>query len=126
MDQNWWRDNLAAVLKSRPAKIALGTWAVIWAVIGAWDLFLSELMPAHWAENRSWRVIDVVEKTTGYFPWWVWLIVGTLIVVAATLAYAVEQKRRADGSTHTILIIGSCSWGLSTSMLAAMKTPSRH
>jgi uncharacterized membrane protein len=126
MDQNWWRDILAAVRKSRLVKIALGILIVIWAVIGNWDLFLSELMPARWAENRSWRVIDVVEKTTGYFPWWVWLIVGTLIVVAASLAYAVEQKRRADGSTHTILIIGSCSWGLSTSMLAAMKTPSRH
>jgi adenylate cyclase len=90
MDQNWWRDNLAAVRKSRPVKIALG----IWAVIVAWDAFVSELLPARWADE--WRVSGVVEKTIGYFPWWVWLIVGTFIVVAASLAYAVVQKRRAD------------------------------
>ena len=95
MDQNWWRDNWAAVRKSRLVKIALGILIVIWAVIGNWDLFVSQLVPASW-DPEKWRVIEVVEKATGFFPWWVWLIVVTLIVVAACLAYAVEQKRRAD------------------------------
>jgi adenylate cyclase len=93
MDQGWWRDNLAAVRESRLAQMALG----IWGVIGAWDLLGSQLVPASWREKWP-TAYEVVAKTTGYFPWWVWLIVGTLIVVAASLAYAGEQKRRADAS----------------------------
>ena len=76
--------------KNRLVKIALGIWLGIWGVIGAWDLFVSELVPPEKADQ--WRVSAVV----GYFPWWVWLIVVALIVVAASLAYAVVQKWRAD------------------------------
>ena len=93
MDQGWWRDNLAAVRESRLAKMAL----VIWGVSAAWDLLGRQWMPASWGEKWP-TAYEVVAKTTGYFPWWVWLIVGTLIVVAASLAYAGEQKRRADAS----------------------------
>ena len=93
MDQGWWRDNLAAVRESRLAKMAL----VIWGVSAAWDLLGSQWVPASWGEKWP-TAYEVVAKTTGYFPWWVWLIVGTLIVVAASLAYAGEQKRRADAS----------------------------
>ena len=93
MDQGWWRDNLAAVRESRLAKSALA----IWGVSAAWDLLGREWMPASWGEKWP-TAYEVVAKTTGYFPWWVWLIVGTLIVVAASLAYAGEQKRRADAS----------------------------
>jgi adenylate cyclase len=93
MDQGWWRDNLAAVRESRLAKMAL----VIWGVSAAWDLLGRQWMPTSWGEKWP-TAYEVVAKTTGYFPWWVWLIVGTLIVVAASLAYAGEQKRRADAS----------------------------
>src|SRR5262245_58391932 len=95
MDQRWWRDYLAAVRESRLAKMAL----VIWGVSAAWDLLGSQWVPISWGEKWP-TAYEVVAKTTGYFPWWVWLIVGTLIVVAASLAYAGEQKRRADVGGH--------------------------
>src|SRR5512141_1080833 len=100
MDQNWWRDSWAAVRKSRLAKIAIGISAgigTVMTVIGAWELVGSQMVPDSWREKWP-TAYQVVAKTTGYFPWWVWLIVGMLIVVAASLAYAGEQKRRADAS----------------------------
>ena len=66
MDQNWWRDNWAAVRKSCLVKIALGILIVIWAVIGNWDLFVSQLVPAN-LDPEKWRVIDVVERPQASF-----------------------------------------------------------
>ena len=54
------RQTWAAVQEVARSKCALG----IWAVIVAWDAFISELLPERWADE--WRVSGVVEKTTGF------------------------------------------------------------
>ncbi len=51
---------------------------------------------------------------------------GQCLSFAGRATEGVEVVHKAMGSTHTILIIGSSSWGLSTSMRAAMKMPSPH
>lgn len=84
---------MAAVLQSRFVRLVLA----VWAAIGAWDLLGAQLVPPSWRQN--WPTIyDAVVMTSGYFPWWVWLVVGALIMTAFSLEYAGHQKRRADAS----------------------------
>jgi hypothetical protein len=42
--------------------------------------------------------LDLVEMTTGYLPWWVWLVMVATTVALSSLVYAGHQKRRANAA----------------------------
>ena len=85
-----WQHTLAAVMQSRFARIVF----TIFGVVAAWDTFGSQLMPP--AVREKWpTAYDLAAKTTGFFPLWVWVVVGAAILIAFTIEYA-HQKRGGD------------------------------
>jgi hypothetical protein len=70
----------------------------IWAVVAAWDTLGSQLMPPGLREKWP-TTYDVVAKTTGYFPFWVWILVGAAMLMAFVLEYAHRKQGGRGGDT---------------------------
>lgn len=87
-----WRQMLAAVMASRFARAVFA----VFGLVAAWDTFGSQLMPPS-VRERWPTVYDLAAKTTGYFPWGVWVAVGATILIAFVLEYA-HRKSGANGS----------------------------
>jgi hypothetical protein len=72
------------VLDRRWVKIALG----LWPILASYDLFVSQLLPEPWAD-RAPKMRDIIAETSGWLPWWGWVLILLGIVIAALLEYAV-------------------------------------
>jgi hypothetical protein len=92
MDKLKQRWDLAKQIGNRPwTAVAL----VIWAIISAWDTAVSELLPASWA-NKAPKVYGVIEMTSGWLPFWGWLLVGIAILSFASFEFAFQWTREED------------------------------
>ena len=79
-------------------------WCVyIWAPIGAYDTFASQLLPPSW-RDRAPTIYQVVTVTSGWLSWQEWLLIGMAILLAATFEYAVRQSRSLSGTGKWILL----------------------
>jgi hypothetical protein len=69
---------------------------IVWVVLAAYDLVLSQFVPEHYAKKapKAWEVV----LAGGLITWWGWLLILAAIMVVASLEYAVRLKRshRAD------------------------------
>jgi hypothetical protein len=60
--------------------------------IGAYDSVVTQLVPKEQAEKFP-KIYSVVSMTTGFLPWWGWVLVLAAIFVIATVEYEVRQSR---------------------------------
>src|SRR3990170_643025 len=88
-----WQHTLAAVMQSRLARIVLG----LWAVVAFWDTLGSQLMPPDVKEKWP-TAFDGIAKTTGYFPFWVWILAGAGFLMAFVLEYAHRKQAAVGGN----------------------------
>jgi hypothetical protein len=72
----------------------------LWAASGAWDLALSEWVPAEYSKRLP-RVYEVIGGASGLLSWQVWIVTGALISAFACLEYAFRQRERKDLQTKT-------------------------
>lgn len=64
-----------------------------WAAICIYDTAGSQFLPPSWQSKRP-TAYTVIEMTTGWLPLWLWLLIGALIAVVASLEYAHRVQRR--------------------------------
>ena len=55
-----------------------------WSLLGAYDLLLSQIIPTSWAENAP-KIRDFIYITSGWFPYWWWLLVLPTIFLTISL-----------------------------------------
>ncbi|MBX9863097.1 MAG: hypothetical protein K2Y42_11320 [Hyphomicrobium sp.] len=84
-------DVLFTVLRKRPAY--KWAWAILSAV-GFYDLIGAQFVSQQWAEKMP-TVNDFLSNTTGFLPWWGWVIVALTAVALACIEYAVRLERPA-------------------------------
>ncbi len=85
------RDILVSVWHTRIGKAVL----LVWAAISTWDTVGAQLLSPNW--RQKWPTIyDMVAMTSGFFPFWVWLLVGAALLVALSLEYGLYHKRKAE------------------------------
>jgi hypothetical protein len=73
---------------------------VLWAILGAWDQFVSQMLPTEWGA-RVPNLFRVLALTGDLLPWWGWLLVGVLIVAGAAVEYAFRTAGLlGSGSYH--------------------------
>jgi hypothetical protein len=92
--QKRWQ-TLCQVYNHRWVKRALA----IWAFVAAYDTVSSQILPVSVA-NHAPKVREVIAMTSGWFPYWVWLLVLAGILVIASFEYAF---RRASNVRSTSL-----------------------
>src|ERR1035437_2465984 len=76
------------VLDRRWVKIALG----VWPFVASYDLLISQILPERWADKAP-KVRDLIGETSGWLPFWAWLLILAAILVAAMLEYSVRKTR---------------------------------
>jgi hypothetical protein len=92
----WFQERAAMARKilNRPlVKAAVAAWAVI----TAYDTLLSQFFPEDWAKKAP-KMRELVSATSGWLPWWAWLLVLAAIIVFASFEYAVRNAR----SSHSV------------------------
>lgn len=67
---------------------------LIWVVLGSWDLFVAQFFPPELAETMP-RVYDVLNAMTGWFPWWVWSLIGMGMITTIAIEYAIRRDQNA-------------------------------
>src|ERR1700685_3315626 len=79
------------------SEITERTWVrVLLAILpasGIWDLALSQWIPEQYAKKLP-RVYQVIAMTTGLLPWQLWVMLGALIIAAASFEYAYRHKKQ--------------------------------
>lgn len=80
--------NANRVLAYRPTKVALGTWTIVCT----YDTALSQIIPASLGE-RFPRVRDAIAMTSGWLPFWAWLLILAAILVAASFEFAFRRTQ---------------------------------
>ena len=84
---------------------------IIWAVFGAYDTFVSQLLPSGAAE-RFPRLYDLAVMTSGFMPGWVWLLVLAAIFVAASIEYAHRKGGVSRSTVENLTLTGKrTAWG---------------
>jgi hypothetical protein len=66
-----------------------------WAVLGALDLTLSQVVPKKYSEKVP-KLYEVVEMTTGWLPWHFWAISGAVLVALAALEAGYNSAQECD------------------------------
>ncbi len=75
---------------------------IIWAFFGAYDIFVSQFLSSGTAEKFP-RLYDLVVMTSGFLPWWGWLLVLAAIFVAASIEYAHRKGGVSRSNAATII-----------------------
>ena len=66
----------------------------VWTLLSTYDLLLSQVVPTPWAENAP-RIRDFIHKTSGWFPFWWWLLVLPTIFLTISLLLASPTSTRS-------------------------------
>ena len=77
---------LRRVLDHPWVKIALA----VWAIIAAYDTFSSQILP-EWLAAKAPKVREVVAMTSGWLPYWAWLLILAALLVVASFEYAFRR-----------------------------------
>lgn len=72
----------------------------LWSVICIYDTALSQIIPESLG-NRFPKVRGVIAMTSGWLPFWAWLLVSAAILVFAAFEYAFRRSTAAASSTFT-------------------------
>lgn len=70
--------------------------AFVWACLSAWDLVISQILPEHVAKDapKLWQVTArLLNMTSGWIPWWGWLILGMALLVVCCVEFAFRSLR---------------------------------
>jgi hypothetical protein len=86
------RDRLKFLGDLRKHRIARWVF-LVWAVVGFYDTFGSELLPPDWAQKRP-TVYQLIATTSGWLSWEAWLLIGAVILVLFALEYVARHKQR--------------------------------
>jgi hypothetical protein len=62
------------------------------AVIGFYDAGVTQLVPREQAEKFP-KVYQLISVTSGFLPWWGWILVLAALFVGATIEYEARQHR---------------------------------
>jgi hypothetical protein len=65
--------------------------------MGVYDQSVSQLLPPDWAEKAP-RAYEVLQMTSGWFPWWGWVILLLVIVTGAVIEHGVRTRKRLPAS----------------------------
>jgi hypothetical protein len=74
----------------RRVKIAIA----IWGVICTYDTALSQIIPESLGHKLP-KIRDAIAMSSGFLPFWVWLLVLAAIFIVASLEYAVRRSAMA-------------------------------
>ena len=86
------RLELAKKIIDHPAiRVAL----LIWAIIAAYDTFSSQILPETLAKKAP-KVREVIVMTSGWLPFWVWLLLLAAILIFASLEFALRRTNKID------------------------------
>jgi hypothetical protein len=62
----------------------------IWAFIAFYDTLVSQFFPEALAKKAP-KIRELIAETSGWLPWWSWLIIFTAIIAVASFEYAVRK-----------------------------------
>jgi hypothetical protein len=65
---------------------------LLWAVIAAYDTFVHQFIPEP-LTHRFPKIYELIYRTSGWLPWWTWLVVLALIVSGASIEFASKRSR---------------------------------
>jgi hypothetical protein len=77
---------LRQIFNHRWVKVALGLW--VW--VATYDTFVSQVVPEDLAQKAP-KLRGVIAMTSGWLPWWGWLLVLAALIVAASFEYAFRR-----------------------------------
>jgi hypothetical protein len=106
------RLELARKIVDHPAvRVAL----LLWAIIAAYDTFSSQILPDTLAKKAP-KVREVIVMTSGWLPFWAWLLLLAAILVFASLEFALRRTARvgavANGKlSHRKVSATGITWG---------------
>jgi hypothetical protein len=89
------KEVLRAILNHRWVKFALS----LWAVVAAYDTALSQVIPASWGEQFP-KVRELIGMTSGWLPFWAWLLILALLLTMASFEYAFRRRFPVVGIEH--------------------------
>lgn len=76
----------------RPAWVK---WAAgLWFLISTYDTIVAQFIPISWAQHAP-NAYGILSVTSGYLPYWAWLLILATIVVIASLEYAFRRNPSA-------------------------------
>lgn len=85
------------------AWVRLALW--VWAAIATYDTALSQIIPTSWGQHAP-KIREFIAVTSGWLPFWGWLLILAAIVVTASLEYAFRMASDArspvDKSSHAM------------------------
>lgn len=88
---NWLRERFGIarnIAQRRWVKVAL----LGWGLIAAYDTFVSQFVPES-VSNRFPKIRELIAVTSGWLPWWGWLLCLAAIIAGACFEYAVRKSR---------------------------------
>ena len=80
---------LKAALDRPAAKVTLG----VFAAVASWDTVLAQLLPKSLAHKLP-TFYDVAIMTGGLLPWYWWVIIGLLILLAFVVEFGLRRGRK--------------------------------
>lgn len=105
-----WLKERWQVLKAITDRRWFKVCAVILSTIGLYDTLGDQILPK-WLADKLPPVRDLLDVTTGWLPWWAWGWIGTALLSAASIEYAVRvrqitKQNRQQGAVSNIRFEG--------------------
>ena len=69
----------------------------IWAAISLYDTAGSQLAP-EWLKQKLPNLYGFIVMTSGWLPWWAWVIIGLFLIAAAAVEYATRLHLLISGT----------------------------
>lgn len=76
-----------------------------WAGVSIWDTAVSQFLPDSISKDapKAYQIaFQVAGVTSGWLPWWAWLLIGAGVVIVALLETVVRRDNGARVTFHTI------------------------
>ena len=88
-----WLKDRGRLLKAPLLRPRASILLYLFAIIGAWDTFLAQILPKKWADELP-TILDAAIMTGGLLAWYWWVIIWLIILLGVVVEFSVRQNRK--------------------------------